>query len=308
MAFDQGLIDLYTTSFSTNLELLLQQMGSKLRDKVSSAAYKGKMASPVQYAAPVQAKQPAGRFAPLNPVATSYSRRWVFPAEYDLPQLVDAFDELQTIVDPKSALVQNAAMAIGRAYDDAILAAATATAKVGQDAASLSDETFSTANYQIAVNFKASANTGLTISKILEVRRKFRHAHVDIDAEPITLVIGSQQETDLLSQQQVVSKEYNDTPVLVNGRLQRFLGCDIVVMERVPETTAGSVRGCLAFVKSGIHLGIWEDMNTRISQRIDLSSQPWQAYTKAMFGATRLQPGKVLQVLCADTTGGDVTP
>jgi len=27
-----------------------------------------------------------------------------------------------------------------------------------------------------------------------------------------------------------------------------------------------------------------------------------------MYGSTRLQPGKIIQILCADTTGADVTP
>jgi len=45
-----------------------------------------------------------------------------------------------------------------------------------------------------------------------------------------------------------------------------------------------------------------------ITQRTDLSSQPWQIYTKASFGATRTQPGKVFQIQCADTTGVDINP
>jgi len=42
--------------------------------------------------------------------------------------------------------------------------------------------------------------------------------------------------------------------------------------------------------------------------RVDLSSQPYQVYTQASFGATRLQPGKVLSILCSDTSGADITP
>jgi hypothetical protein len=62
------------------------------------------------------------------------------------------------------------------------------------------------------------------------------------------------------------------------------------------------------FVKSGLYLGMWKDTTNRVSIRNDLSGEPWDLYTQAMFGASRLQPGKVLQILCADTSGADITP
>lgn len=308
MAFDQGLIPLYTTQFTTNLELLLQQMGSLLRGSVNEGMHVGKMASPIQQVAPIKASAPAGRYAPLSPIGNQFVRRWVFPTERDATQLIDTFDELQTIVDPKSAYATNAAQAIGREIDDVIMAAMCGTAQIGQDAASLSSETFDTNKYQIADDYGAASPVGLTVAKIIEVKRLFRHYHVNLDQEPITLVIGSKQESDLLQQEQVVSTEYNSRPVLVDGHVRSFLGCNIIVSERVPETTAGATRGVLAFVRSGMYLGMWQDMTTNITPRVDLSSQPWQIYNKVMFGATRTQPGKVMRILCADTTGGDVVP
>ena len=38
-SFDPGLIPLYTTQFSTNLELLLQQQGSLLRGRVRARTF-----------------------------------------------------------------------------------------------------------------------------------------------------------------------------------------------------------------------------------------------------------------------------
>jgi hypothetical protein len=309
----QGLYPLYTTQFSTLLELKLQQMGSKLRGKIDERTYVGKMASPVQQLNATAAKAPVGRYSALQPDDNAFTRRWVFPTEREKAQLIDTFDELQTIVDPKSQYVQNAAMAFGRAIDDIVFAAAFGTAQTGQDAASLSPETFNTAlttaaspGFQIGVQFGASGiNTGLTVAKLIELRRNLRHYHVDIETDPVTVVIGSQQEADLLNQVQVVSTEFNDKPVLVDGRVTRFLGFDIVVSERLPYTS--SVRNCLAFAKSGLHLGVWRDMLNRITIREDLSSQPYQVYTQMMIGCTRTQPGKVFQITCADTTGGDIT-
>ena len=146
----------------------------------------------------------------------------------------------------------------------------------------------------------------MTVAKLIEVRRIFRHYHVDLETDPITLVAGSQQESDLLNQVQVVSTEFADKPVLVDGRITKFLGFDIVWSERL--STASNVRTVLAFAKSGMYLGMWSDIMNRVDIRVDLSSQPYQVYTKASYGATRLQPGKVISILCSDTSGTDITP
>ena len=307
-SFEQGLQALYTTQFTTNLELLLQQRGSLLRGRVREGMHVGKMASPVNQVGTLALKAPAGRFAPLPSQEAAYTRRWVFPQEGELPQLVDTFDELQTIVDPKSALVETAANAVGRAWDDCLLLQATGVAQLGQDANSLTTETFSTTNFQIASTFGSASASGLTVAKVIEAKRILRHYHNELEFDQPTMVIGSQQESDLLNQVQVVSTEFNDRPVLVDGHVKRFLGFDIVVSERLPQTTLNSVRGVLVFVKSGLYLGMWKDMTNRIDVRFDLSGTPWQVLTQTMYGATRTQPGKVLQILCSDTSGADINP
>ena len=308
-SFDAGLIPLYTTQFSTNLELLLQQKGSKLRGRVREGYHVGKMASPINQIGALSLKAPAGRFAPLPSQQAAYDRRWVFPQEGELPQLVDTFDELQTVVDPKSGLVETAANAVGRAWDDCILLQATGTSNLGQDAASLTTEAFSTTNFQIASTFGSASASGLTVAKIIEAKRIFEHYHNDLEIDRPTIVIGSQQHSDLLNQVQVVSTEFNTRPVLGDdGMVRSFLGFDVVISERLVQTTANSVRGVLAFVKSGLYLGIWKDMTNNIDIRNDLSGRPWQILTQTMYGATRTQPGKVIQILCSDTTGADIVP
>lgn len=303
----QGLYQLYTTQFSTQIELLLQQKRSMIRGRLKEGFHVGKMASPINQVGYLSAKSPAGRGAPLQMQSADFYRRWVFPQDIEIPQLVDNFDLLKTAVgDPKSELVETASAAIGRAYDDAIIAAQNATAYTGQDANGLVTETFSTTNFQIASTFGSSSASGLTVAKIIETRRILRHYHNDLEMDRATLIIGSQQESDLLNQVQVVSTEFNDRPVLVDGRITRFLNFDIVYSERL--STASSVRTAFAFVYSGMYLGVWKDMTHRIDQRIDLSSLPFQVYSAASYGATRLQPGKVVQVLCSDSSGSDITP
>jgi hypothetical protein len=69
------------------------------------------------------------------------------------------------------------------------------------------------------------------------------------------------------------------------------------------------VRNNMAYVKSGLYLGIWKDTENNVSQRNDLSGLPYQIYTMMSSGATRLEPGRLLSILCADTSAAaDVTP
>ena len=303
----ENLPNLFTTQFGTNLELKLQQMGSKLRGKVAEGFHVGKQAAPINQMAAIRARRPAGRFAPKERTDTDFVRRWIFPIDGEIDQLIDSFDELKTIVDPKSQYLTNAANAVGRDWDDTIIAAATANATIGTNVDGLTTESFDTTNHRIADTFGSSAASGLTVAKLIECRRIFRHYQVDLESDPVTLVIGSQAESDLLNQVQVVSTEFNDRPVLVDGRITRFLGFDIVYSERLPTYTT-TTRGVLAFVKSGLYLGVWKDTQNSVSKRVDLSSEPWDLYTAWSMGATRTQAGKVIQIACADSVGADIVP
>ena len=48
-----------------------------------------------------------------------------------------------------------------------------------------------------------------------------------------------------------------------------------------------------------MHLGIWNDITTRISERDD-KSYSTQVYVKGTFGATRVEEAKVVEVDCVE--------
>lgn len=303
----ENLFKLFTTQFSTYLELKLQQMGSKLRGKVGEGFHVGKQASPINQIGAIALRAPAGRFAPKNRTDADFTRRWVFPQDGEIDQLIDSFDELKTIVDPKGKYTENAANAVGRAWDDAIIAAALGTAQIGADAGGLSSETFDTSAFGIADTFGSSAASGLTVAKLIEAQRILRHYHNDLETDRPTVVIGSKQGSDLLNQVEFVSTEFNDRPVLQNGQVKQFMGFDIVFSERLSTYTTNT-RGVICFVKSGLYLGMWKDTQSRVSIRNDLSGEPYDLWTSTSYGATRTQPGKVLRIACLDSTGADITP
>lgn len=303
-------VELLTTQYSTSLELLLQQTNTRLRGAVRTGSHVGKMASPVQYIGALQFKQPAGRGAPIQPQLGQYQRRWIFPNDRSLAVQVDEFDELRTIIDPRSGLSATVKAAANRLFDDVIINSYFGTASLGVDSSNLTTETFNSGSdfpisVVIADTFGAGAATGLTIKKLIEAKRILRRYENDLDGGELHIAIGAQQEADLLNQLQFVSTEFNEK-VLPGGRLpETFMGFRIHHSERLP--TSGSDRLIPVWMTDGMYLGLWKDMNTVISQRNDLEGHPWQAYSMISLGATRLQGGKVLQIACLDTGGNDIT-
>src|SRR3954469_9103022 len=125
----ENLLNLFTTQFSTVLNLKLQQKQSKLRGRAMEGHHVGKQASPIQYIGNIQMKPPQGRFAPIGRQDVDFTRRWVFPVDKDANQLIDTFDKLKTAIEPTSQYSDVAAAAVAREWDDRIIYEAFNTAK-----------------------------------------------------------------------------------------------------------------------------------------------------------------------------------
>lgn len=286
----------YSQEYSTNIELLLQQKGSKLRPFIMSGSHVGKQASPVDQFGAVEMQQVTGRFQAMGRVDAATDRRWVLPSDFDLPQLIDSFDKLRLLTDPESSYVQNAVHAAGRKMDDLIIDAFFEDSTTGETGAST---TSSLAGNSIAVAFGASADVGLTVAKLREGKKILMGHEVDMDSDPLTCVVSAKQHDDLLAEAQVISTDFNDKPVLVEGKIQRFLGINFVHSERL-NIDGSSDRRVPLFAKSGMHLGLWNDITTDISQRKDLQGLPFQAYVYMTAGSTRLEEKKIVEILCGE--------
>lgn len=285
----------YVQQYANNIGLLLQQKGSKLRPYVMSGSHVGKQASVIDQFGAISMQPVTSRYSPIGRTDASTDRRWVRPSDFELNQIIDSFDKLRLLTDPESMYVQNAMYAAGRQMDDLILAAFFGTAYTGEQGAT---STTFPSGQQVAVNFGAAANVGLTVAKLREARRVLMSNEVDIDSDSITAIVKAKQYDNLLAEAQVISTDFNDRPVMADGKLVKFLGINILHCERVPADTSSYDR-IPVFAKSGMYLGLWNDMEVDISQRKDLSSLPWQAYLKMSAGATRLEEGKIVEIKCA---------
>lgn len=282
----------YVQQFSTNVALLLQQKGSKLRGLVRSGSHVGKQASPVDQFGAITAQRVTSRFQPMGRVDAPTDRRWVFPVDYDLPQLLDSFDKLRLLTDPQSSYVENATYAMGRAMDDEIISALFGDAKTGEAGGT-------TTSFPASQQVAAGA-AGLTVAKLRAAKKILMANEVDLENDPLYCLVTAKQADDLLAETQVISRDYNDKMVMVNGKVQSYLGINFVHCERLG-VNGSSERRIPVFAKSGLYLGIWNEIENSVGRREDLQGKPWQAYTIGTFGATRLEEKKIVEIPCVES-------
>ena len=285
----------FVQQYTTNVQLLLQQKGSKLRNTVTVGSYTGKAAKAIEQVGPVTAQKRTIRHGDTPLISTPADARWVFPVDYEWADLIDDQDKLRMLIDPTSSYSQNGAYALGRAMDDEIISAFFADAKTGENG---STTTSFGANQDVVVATGSTGATGLNISKLREAKKILMANEVDIDNDPLFCIITAQQHDDLLNEAQAISLDYNTRPVLVDGKITAFMGFNFIHTERLP-VNSSSQRRVPAFAKSGMHLGLFNDINTMISERAD-KGYATQVYVKGTFGATRTEEGKVVEIVCAE--------
>jgi hypothetical protein len=280
----------FVQQYTTNVDLLLQQKGSRLRGAVTSDTYTGKAAKSVEQIGQVNAQKKTTRHADTPLISTPHDARWVFPADYRWADLIDDADKLRMLIDPQSPYAQNGAYALGRAIDDEIIAAFFATAKTGEDG---DTDTAFPAGQQIA-----HGSAGLTIAKLRTAKKLLMAAEVDVDNDPLFCAITAEQHDDLLNETQAISLDYTNKPVLVDGRITAFMGFNFIHTERIVENATPD-RRVPCWARSGMHVGMWNDITTRITERDD-KDYSVQVFVKGTFGATRLEEEKVVEIICEE--------
>lgn len=298
--------DFITTAFvqdyKTTVMFLAQQMGSRSRDLVSTDTYKGMAGKAVEQFGQTMAQKRTQRHADTPLMDVNQDARWVYPTDYEWAELIDDQDKLRMAIDPTSPIAQAGAFAMGRSIDDEILGAFYSAAHNGQTGSTT--VAFDGSNQYVGPNI-GGTSTNLNIEKLREGRRIFEANNIDLDQEQLWMLVTSKEADALLGLTQVVSTDFNDRPVLVDGKVTRFLGINFRHIEFTSSVFAnasqmlnGSNRLCPLFVQRGMHLGVWEDTTARMSQRAD-KGYATQVYLRHTIGATRIDEKRVVQIECA---------
>jgi hypothetical protein len=291
----QNVVNQYVKQYTANVVLLSQQNGSRLRMAVKEATNIGDGAVAVDQIGATDDSEATARYAPIQPRDLVQNRRWVYPQPRDWSTMLDSFDKVKLLADLTGPYTMTGAQAMKRRIDKIIIPAFFATAVTG--VAGASTVAFPAGN-QVSVD-KGGTGSGLNVQKLIEGLRLLAAGNVDIDAEPVYCGITSFQHANLLNEIQVVSKDFNLAPVIESGRVRSILGVNFIQSELFA-TDASGYRRCPMWVPSGMHLGVWKDIGSKVSQRDDLTSQPWQVYMDLMMGATRVEEARVMELKCSE--------
>ena len=287
----------FVQEYKANTELLLQQEGSRLRDKVMTGSHTGKAASVVEQFGSATAQEKTGRHADTPLLDLTQDKRWVFPTDIEWATLVDKEDQLRALIDLTSPIARAGAAAMNRKIDDMILTAVFGTNYTGENGTtSESFGTLGSGTYDVGVDTGGTAS-GLNVSKLQKGIRILMTANKGELMEPVYGAISSYEHDLLLKEMQVVNRDYGNSAVLVDGRVKRFMGVDFTITERLTVTSGN--RLCPLWLKSGLYLGVWNDIVAEITKRAD-KSYATQVYLCMTVGATRTQLGKSVRLQCDD--------
>lgn len=283
----------FVQQYKANVVTLYQQRGSKLRGTVREESVTGK-AHFFERLGPTAAVKRTTRHADTPLVDSPHSRRMVTLVDYEWADLVDQQDKIRMLVDPASEYAQNAAMALGRAYDDEVIAAFDGIAKAGEDG---------TTNVTFAseaagdLDFSAAA---LTTANILRVKKALDDK--DVPPDDRYIVVSPAALEQLLKQStapNATSADYNTVKALVQGEIDTWVGFKWIVTTRLP-SPAANMRYCFAWHRDSMGVGVGKDIMTRITERAD-KSYAVQVYVCGTFGAVRVQGEGVVRFKINET-------
>jgi hypothetical protein len=280
----------FVQQYSSNVQLLSQQMGSVLRGAVDVESVVGKNAF-FDQVGKTTAQLRTSRHADTPQLDTPHSRRRVSLADYEWADLIDNADKVRLLIDPTSSYAKAAAAAMGRAMDDVIIAALGGTSYTGETGST------SVALPDTQKTSTASQTDGLTVAKLLAAKKILDSNDVD-PSLPRFIVCGPTQISDLLNTTEVKSSDYNTVKALAMGQLDSFLGFKFIMSNRLKfDATNTDDRLVYAFTQDAIKLAIGQDVVARIDERAD-KSYSTQVYYSMSIGATRMEEEKVVQIPC----------
>lgn len=280
----------FVNQFGANIDLLSQQMDSRFMNKVRMESQNGEFGF-YEQVGPTAAVERGSRHADTPRVDTPHSRRAVTLRTFEWADLIDHADKVKMLIDPTSTYAKSAMMAMNRSRDDVIIEAALGSAKTGKNGDTL---------VTLPASQKIAAGAaGLTLDKLREAAEKFHANDVDPSIN-LYMAVTSKQLTDLLSITEVIDSDYNSVKALVEGKVDTFMGFKFIRCERLTKD-GNNDRQVIAWAEDGILLAQGNNSNqTRVSERDD-KSYSVQVFRSEMFGATRMEEEKVVEIACVES-------
>jgi len=232
-----------------------------------------------------------GRIEATGETGRTWSRRIAVALPFKDSEVTEVEDPSMMIADPNSKIVKSISMAVGRKYDDLIIAAATGTALDGEG----------NANALPAAQILGSYTEAITFSAITKVQRQFLRNDIELDI-PKVAVVGPEQIMQLMNTTEATSSDY------VSGKLNELSSTGIVaswlgftwIMSTRLTIPAADQLDCLFFTDQALGLHSPEDMRAFVMQDPSIN-YAWRPYAQINCGAIRVEDEHIVQLKVNDT-------
>ncbi len=331
----QNLTPGFVEQFSANIQLVLQQEGSKLQKCVRTETldHESQFYNSIGVLeAMVRPKNADGYNldADMDLRTAPMTRRHLTAQMVYWTAVFDRGDLSNTMLDPKSYYTKSAAWALGRQYDQTIIKAFTGTV-AGKQPGANDDYNFGYATNAIPLtqplNHDANGNLGfvdnpedlhqdgLTINKLLDAREILTRKY---NGEKLYVVCTSAQLSDLLKQKEIQNFDYNTVKALVAGEIDTFAGFKFITTELLPGyigfaanaaipnpliahgDTKITIRSCFAFAESAILFGkVKGAFLTKVDELVR-RHYALQFYCSDSVGAIRMDEDGVVLINCVE--------
>jgi len=287
----------FVEQYSANVNHIAQQKAWTFEGKVDVRPIKGKT-SYFNLLGKSTARKVTTRNGVSTPQNTDHLVRALTCLPYDSIEWLDENDDLSLLIEPTSAYAKAQAMAMNRAKTEVVINAALGTSYTGVYGATAVPLPV---GQQIAVNYVPSgapANSGLTLGKLIEAKERIMSADAyDYDDE-IYFVCSFKQIADLLNNVNAVSSaDYNNVKALYDGTVTYFMGMNFLISNLVPLNGSG-YQQAFTYLKSGLIFGEQQGIKSMVDV-LPNQSHTVQVRTIGMWGATRTEEEKVVEVICA---------
>jgi hypothetical protein len=242
---------------------------------------------------------------------TEHSRRMVTLTGYDVADLTDDEDQIRMLINPNSEYVKAHAAFLKRMRDLEVITAALGNAYGGQKG----QTAIALPSTQKLVSTKEDASdtvgTGLTLHTLRKIKKKIWQKEAE---GKIYMAVNAEALEDLLEDPKVQSADYNTVKALVQGDVDEYMGIKFLRTEQLPVTAAATTytpgtglvgagggtlaagaRRLFAWVEGGIVASTGKQDSFDIGPRRDKRNSI-QVYSKANFGAGRMEEERVVEV------------
>ncbi len=326
--------------FAKNIQLVMQQEGSRLRKFVSSEVQETELIyfeTMHTYEAKARFKDADGYHADghtdkletLEFRTPKITRRQATAQSYYWEAAMDRNDKLNLLTDPTSKFPKMAGFAMGRKQDELIIKAFAAQVNGGRTGEkkiyfdiqnnviplgcrlangtnTLHDNDLAdTADVQKNSKPETIRKAGLTLDKLLKAQQILKK-HSFGTNDKLYLACSSYQIGNLLRDAQVTSYDYNNVRALVTGELSSFAGFSFIITEMLGGIRPAdghstfSVRDCYAFTESAIRFGTVAGSSQKQIDQLLQYHYAPSLYYSESFGATRTDESLVVCIKCLE--------